>query len=609
MSNKADTQATGEPLPALTERVPTAAENVNQGSRAVPSIEGKTPKFGPEDSARGTSRAESVEAKLPEKGRRHGYYRPKEDRAKDPTNANGKEGTETEAEKIPASATSNAHVPKQPPAHVNPKTDPNNNNRGNQKQGQKQIWREKNRGQKRDAAIGRSLQDENAQLKGDNDALKEKMVELKEQVASKPVVEKKEKEPEFDDKPEVRAFIDNVKRKIKDKGAFKIEFGARAAIGQNHNCCHLLRIIIFLLFVALLLMGFLPQNRISKILQSFSVSPHRPWFPIIDCDPYWGASEEEMEAQRLLYCHELPGENIIRIENYHPELCDYVSTMPGVRRPFTHPNCKLDDTVPFPQRCFTDAEWRDEQARRASKIPSTTGVFAYASCLGIDSFGYVEYGLYSITVGLVKINLYTMMQAHKYFSYSTYTWVVLSFATLLIGLVFVEFLRVLYFWRETSVFENVYEFTHFSDDLHPDMRNDVMSISELKHRAMYAWVKYTSLKSAENEFTIKKLLNGSLSLWGFLFGRMDKISSIELKISMEMLAQLATADVFTPGLDQATVAARIIQKAKSIGTVNINRYEALYGNNIVQDTIRVCYGLYMQDRELKADLPFYSPQS
>jgi len=77
-------------------------------------------------------------------------------------------------------------------------------------------------------------------------------------------------------------------------------------------------------------------------------------------------------------------------------------------------------------------------------------------------------------------------------------------------------------------------------------------------------------------------------VWG------TKTASEKMPISAELLSQIAIAKNLKLDSDAKSTAARLSSFASSVQPVNISRYEATLGRPIVQNTIRVAYGLHQK---------------
>lgn len=120
-----------------------------------------------------------------------------------------------------------------------------------------------------------------------------------------------------------------------------------------------------------------------------------------------------------------------------------------------------------------------------------------------------------------------------------------------------------------------------------DRRADAISSGQLKHSdAMYAIVDCYQLS-------------------GFsFFGTLLDNKHHELTISLELLAQLLISGNIALDSDPDTTWKRLNSFAKSVHSVNIDRYLAVGGQSVVQDTVFVAYGFYEQLIRRQDELPF-----
>lgn len=135
------------------------------------------------------------------------------------------------------------------------------------------------------------------------------------------------------------------------------------------------------------------------------------------------------------------------------------------------------------------------------------------------------------------------------------------------------------YFSESSQY--TYEFVCFDKDPHLDLRSDLLSIQELKHAdALYATVLQMR--------------------W---YGPMV-VDSVPLKVSMELLSHISTAGVLATNADPEIAFERICFASKNFSTVNINRYKALEGDLIVNDTQIVAFAMWKDYVERRDMCPF-----
>jgi len=117
-----------------------------------------------------------------------------------------------------------------------------------------------------------------------------------------------------------------------------------------------------------------------------------------------------------------------------------------------------------------------------------------------------------------------------------------------------------------------------------DMRTDSHQVGELKHpQALQGWVEM------------------SLSFAGVITHVTRKL------ISFELLAQLTTAQLMDPTVDVEIACERIAKAARSIVTVGIDRFSAINGNFVAQDTLIVAQGMFRSYREKLDEGGFHRP--
>jgi hypothetical protein len=114
-----------------------------------------------------------------------------------------------------------------------------------------------------------------------------------------------------------------------------------------------------------------------------------------------------------------------------------------------------------------------------------------------------------------------------------------------------------------------------------DFRADTLSLGKLKHEdALYCDARYQS----------------NISWW--------TLSDITMVVSLEMFSQITTAANVRLNMGEGDVYKRLRTCAESTQSVNINRYWTLKGRSIVQDTILLAYGYFMQRNSQCSDFPF-----
>ncbi len=128
-----------------------------------------------------------------------------------------------------------------------------------------------------------------------------------------------------------------------------------------------------------------------------------------------------------------------------------------------------------------------------------------------------------------------------------------------------------------SAIRHKYRFIEFCDGPAVDMRADVISNIEMKHDdPKYALFEY-SRTGAEAR---------------------------KIKVSLELLAQLTHANVIQVKGNDQIVAERIRYAAARVQTVNLNRYDLVFNNPVIQDTCLVAYAIYRQMKDAQEYCPF-----
>lgn len=122
-----------------------------------------------------------------------------------------------------------------------------------------------------------------------------------------------------------------------------------------------------------------------------------------------------------------------------------------------------------------------------------------------------------------------------------------------------------------------YAFRGFVESSEEDRRPDCLATSEYKHVPLLARVLYE-----DHEEEISK----------------------ELLVSLELLSQIAVAKNLVLGSEDKVAWARIQSTSIAVDTVNLDRYLALCGKFVVQNTQLVCFGLYKQMTMDLAACPF-----
>jgi len=111
---------------------------------------------------------------------------------------------------------------------------------------------------------------------------------------------------------------------------------------------------------------------------------------------------------------------------------------------------------------------------------------------------------------------------------------------------------------------------HYNHE-HPDLRADEIAQRDLKHTPKYGYVT----------------VGQSSGLWW---------ETKRMLVSYEALSQVATASTLRPDADVATTWERIYQSARTLQSVNIDRYLVLSGDTVVQNTCLVALGMWHQMR-------------
>lgn len=156
----------------------------------------------------------------------------------------------------------------------------------------------------------------------------------------------------------------------------------------------------------------------------------------------------------------------------------------------------------------------------------------------------------------------------------------------------------------SSFFKKSYQVKHsyFVDDkvlLQPstDLRADLISMQKIKHSdpLIVGCVH-------EKEYSFKFKLTKD---WSPCFVVHRKTEVLHGGVSLELLSQIAISRNLSIMDSEDAVIKRTIYHSDKINTININRYDALNGDSIVQNTALLAYGLYKQTKEKLRRLPPY----
>jgi len=145
--------------------------------------------------------------------------------------------------------------------------------------------------------------------------------------------------------------------------------------------------------------------------------------------------------------------------------------------------------------------------------------------------------------------------------------------------------------------ENDYIRGHTYFDEPGDNRPDSISVVKLKHQRTQLWP--FSYRRAH-----KKILGVNVgSVLGWIFPP-DYYSHKTLWASFEMISQLATQQNIPMGCDDKLAWERLNYAARSLSTVNYDRYSILDKRFVVQDSVFVCYALHKYQADERSPLPF-----
>jgi len=144
-----------------------------------------------------------------------------------------------------------------------------------------------------------------------------------------------------------------------------------------------------------------------------------------------------------------------------------------------------------------------------------------------------------------------------------------------------------------------------------DLRPDAINGAVLRHKSQYARVKYTKKKYEKKFLCVAELINHLMynmknelmeictlgntkggppkKYYGWTLDTVYKQKSAILTVSLEMLTQIATINNISLMNDDTTAFTRLNTAAKSVATVNIDRFKVLKSEYVVQDTVSLAY--------------------
>jgi len=171
---------------------------------------------------------------------------------------------------------------------------------------------------------------------------------------------------------------------------------------------------------------------------------------------------------------------------------------------------------------------------------------------------------------------------------------VLSIIWILIGFVFTAFVGKLLGagspqspvdlpWHGlfASLTQKKFKFSRIILSPDDDLRADTIALQELKHSGCIAEVTFQQRDR-----------------WMLLFWKTTH--STTLTVSIELLSQIVVARNLSLNSTDEIVWERINHMANSFSTVNLNRYEGVVGNHVVQDTVLVAFAHWKQLQERRA---------
>jgi hypothetical protein len=143
-----------------------------------------------------------------------------------------------------------------------------------------------------------------------------------------------------------------------------------------------------------------------------------------------------------------------------------------------------------------------------------------------------------------------------------------------------------------------------SDDyqLHADLRADTCSLADLKHNAQYAVFTFEDRQC----WSLRQRLR---ALFSCIPGDVRPVEehSQKLYVSVELLAQLTTAECMSLVANRDTAWQKTYAKAKTLQTVNVNRYMFALGMPVVQHTATLAEAMYVEMHEKLHNVPFPRP--
>jgi hypothetical protein len=140
-------------------------------------------------------------------------------------------------------------------------------------------------------------------------------------------------------------------------------------------------------------------------------------------------------------------------------------------------------------------------------------------------------------------------------------------------------------------------FEYCKPDLHvlsADVRADAISLGRTQHQApLVGKVKY------------HRLVRPGWFRLPFQCGVLtDKWYETLLTVSFEMLSQLSTQKNLSMLMTELEVAQRLDWAASTIHSVNLDRALSVFGDQVVQDSILVAFGLYRLQQQKRARVVF-----
>jgi len=133
-----------------------------------------------------------------------------------------------------------------------------------------------------------------------------------------------------------------------------------------------------------------------------------------------------------------------------------------------------------------------------------------------------------------------------------------------------------------------------------DLRPDSIATVKLKHQRTRLWpfmyrTAHKKFLGVDIGYVVGWMLPGTVYTEKLLWG------------SFEMIAQLATQSNIPMGCPDNLAWERLNYAARSLSTVNYNRYSVLDKRYVVQDSVFICYALHKHQADERSLLPFPRP--